>query len=149
MSLNPALAREYSSLFVSARLKGFGVPGGGADICIRLLIILVAKLIIGTLGASAQTAAANRPPDLSELCILLNAASRFGNSISPQRHSAASNDEFARSKFSASLSLNSIISRNPMDAALCFAMANIWVERSVAKTWPPVLTTFAAVIAGS
>jgi len=97
MSINPALAIEFPSLFVSDRTNGFGIPGGGADICTCLLIILVAKLIIGTLGASAQTAAANRPPDLSELYILLNAVSRFGNSISPHRHSAASNDEFAKS----------------------------------------------------
>jgi len=47
MSLNPALAREFLSLCVSARLNGFGTPGGGADICTGLPIILVARLIIG------------------------------------------------------------------------------------------------------
>jgi hypothetical protein len=28
MSLNPASAKEFSSLFVSARLNGFGIRGG-------------------------------------------------------------------------------------------------------------------------
>ena len=49
--------------------------------------------LIGTLVALAQTAAANRPPDTNELDIFLITASRFGNSISPHRHSAASNDD--------------------------------------------------------
>jgi hypothetical protein len=67
------LARELLSLFVSARLKGFGIPTGGAGSCTCSPITLVAKLIIGTLGASAQTAAASRPPDFRELYILLMA----------------------------------------------------------------------------
>jgi hypothetical protein len=48
---------------MSASLKGFGTPGGGGGIRNCLPIIRDARLIIGTLGASAQTAAANRLPD--------------------------------------------------------------------------------------
>jgi hypothetical protein len=94
----------------------------------------VAKLRTGTLISLAQTAAANLPPDTNELYIFPIAASGFGISISPQRHSAASNDEFARSKPSASLSLNSIMSCNLRNAALSFAMASICLEMSVFDT---------------
>ena len=75
---------------MSARLKGFGIPAGEGGIRNCSLIIRAARLITGTLGASAQTAAANQPPETNEPCILLNAASRFGKSINPQRHNTAS-----------------------------------------------------------
>jgi hypothetical protein len=110
------------------------ISGGAAGICSCSLMIWEAKLIIGTLCGSDQTAAENLPPETRHLCILLNAVSRFGNNIIPQRHNTASKNEFVKSIFSASLSLNSIMSCNPKDAALCFAIDNICVEISVAST---------------
>src|SRR5213080_1534759 len=97
-------------------------------------MILVAKLIIGTLCESAQTAAANLPLGTKDVYILLNVTSRFGKNINPQRHSTASKEDFGNSRFSASLSLNSIISCNPRYVALSFAIESIFSEISVAKT---------------
>jgi hypothetical protein len=61
----------------------------------------------------------------------VNTISRFGTNIRPQRDSTAFKDESGISKFSAPVSLNSIMSFNPVKAALSFAIDIISSEISV------------------
>src|SRR5205085_11686813 len=49
---------------------GFGIPAGGGGIRNSSFIIRDARLINGTLGTSAQTAAANRQPERNRKRVL-------------------------------------------------------------------------------
>src|SRR5574341_824579 len=112
-SWNPAWIKDCFKASELARAKGPGVPAGGAGALISFLTIEKARSSIGTLAGIDHTAAAKLPLGLRSCLIVLKATGRCGRNIKPHRERTQSNDEFGKSKFSASVTRNSIAPSNP------------------------------------